>query len=171
MGLKCNFCNKIYSSYSSRCNHVKKYHNEEFEKLTHDSSNFTQNSSNIRSVNVDSEKKNKLCCQYCNKELSRSDNLKRHEKTCESKNNTKQEIEEIKKQNEELKCELKEIKKLIKTNMKSKQIKNVNNGNIINGNIINNIVIELGGESTKLLTEGQKLNVFKSINYGEYPYI
>jgi hypothetical protein len=169
MVIRCNYCNKQYASYSSRCNHIKKYHNDEYIKSPQISSFFTHNSSKMSNINLN--KTNKLCCQYCNKELSRSDNLKRHEKICVFNKVTNQEMQEIKKQNDELKCELKEIKKLIKINTKSKNIKNVINGNVINGNVINNYIIELGGENTKLLTEYQKLKVLKSINYGEYPVI
>ena len=175
MNLPCKYCNKLYASYSSRCNHIKKFHNSENE-LPHKSSsnpplNSVPNSSTI--PNTSNIKLNNLCCKYCNKEMSRSDNLKRHEKTCANKKDI---IEELKKQNDKLKQELNEMKNICKTNIKSK---NVINGNVINGNVnnnvnnnvVNNIIIELGGECMKLLSEEQKLKVLKSINYDEYPVV
>ena len=66
MVIRCNYCNKQYASYSSRCNHIKKYHNDEYIKSPQISSFFTHNSSKMSNINLD--KTNKLCCQYCNKE-------------------------------------------------------------------------------------------------------
>ena len=189
MNLVCKYCNKIYASYSSRCNHIKKFHNSENE-LPHKSSsnpplNSVPNSSTI--PNTSNIKLNNLCCKYCNKEMSRSDNLKRHEKTCANKKDIIEELKKqsddlkkhsdnLKKQNDKLKQELNEMKNMCKTNIKSKNVINGNviNGNvnnIVNNNVVNNIIIELGGECMKLLSEEQKLKVLKSINYGEYPII
>lgn len=182
MNLPCKYCNKLYASYSSRCNHVKKFHNSENE-LPHKSSsnpqkNLVPNSSTI--PNTPNIKLNNLCCKYCNKEMSRSDNLKRHEKTCANKKDIIEELknqsDDLKKQNDKLKQELNEMKNICKTNIKSKNVINGNviNGNvnnIVNNNVVNNIIIELGGECIKILSEEQKLKVLKSINYDEYPIV
>jgi hypothetical protein len=109
--------------------------------------------------------------------MSRSDNLKRHEKICANKKDIIEELkkqsDDLKKQNDKLKQELNEMKNMCKTNIKSKNIINGNiiNGNVINNNVVNNIIIELGGECIKLLSEEQKLKVLKSVNYGEYPIV
>ena len=117
--------------------------------------------------------------------MSRSNNLKRHEKTCANKKDIIEELkkqsDDLKKQNDKLKQELNEMKNIcksnIKTNIKSKNVINGNvingnvNNNIVNNNVVNNIIIELGGECMKLLSEEQKLKVLKSINYGEYPIV
>ena len=69
------------------------------------------------------------------------------------------------------------MKNMTKTNIKSKNVINGNvingnvNNNIVNNNVVNNIIIELGGECMKLLSEEQKLKVLKSVNYGEYPIV
>ena len=182
MNLPCKYCNKIYASYSSRCNHIKKFHNSENELAHKSSSNAPKNPlSNFQKLvqhsstipNTPNIKLNNLCCKYCNKEMSRSNNLKRHEKTCANKKDI---IEELKKQNDKLKQELNEMKNMTKTNIKSKNVINGNviNGNvnnIVNNNVVNNIIIELGGECMKLLSEEQKLKVLKSINYDEYPVV
>ena len=38
MDLKCSYCNKVYSSYQSRCNHIRRYHTNQI------SNNISQNS-------------------------------------------------------------------------------------------------------------------------------
>ena len=119
--------------------YIKKFHSNE-------NIIFTQKSTNSANIKL-----NNLCCKYCNKEMSRSNNLKRHEKTCVNKKDI---IEELTKKTHELN----EIKKLIKTNSKSK-------------NIINCNIIKFDEEPMKLLSEEQKLKVLNSINGGKYPIV
>jgi len=77
----CKLCNKYYSSNSSLCNHNKKFHNNnnlhytsKYLKIPQKYLKIPQNTSIIN-------------CKYCNKILSRYNNLIRHEKICKNKNN------------------------------------------------------------------------------------
>jgi hypothetical protein len=72
----CKTCNKNYSCYKSLWNHNKKFHKVETSQKTHIDS-IDQNSSKLTL--------NKLKCIYCNKILSRKNNLTRHERTCKNK--------------------------------------------------------------------------------------
>jgi hypothetical protein len=73
----CNICNKKYSSYKSLWLHNKKYHNVK-------QSNSTKNTQ-ISIISPSISTQNKNTCKYCNKILSRSDSLKRHEEKCSTK--------------------------------------------------------------------------------------
>ena len=89
-----------------------------------------------------------LQCIYCNKKLSRYDNLKRHEKICKHNNKNKNENELLKQEINELKNKInillqsnKISPKTIKTIKKINTQNNINNINNINNtqNNINNI--------------------------------
>ena len=73
MDYKCNVCNKIYSSYQSLWIHNKKYHN-----TININTSKTHQTPQILPQQI-------LNCKYCLKNLSRKDNLKRHEQTCNQK--------------------------------------------------------------------------------------
>jgi uncharacterized Zn-finger protein len=124
----------------------------------------------------------KFYCEYCKKELSRKDNLKRHYSICELKNKYEKKLEEennkLKHENEELKKMMMElINKNCKVHPKTleKINKNLGNGNsVVNGdhnnittNSMNNSqntinVIGLGNEDlTNILTEKQQLKVLR----------
>jgi hypothetical protein len=93
-------------------------------------------------------------CNSCSKILSRLDNLKRHEKICNSKSDEKQEIELLKNIIKEMKKNHDEMDKKIKLLEKSKSsTKNINNGNIYNGKTINNITINAIGHEMITLTK------------------
>ena len=69
----CNICNKKYSSYKSLWLHNYKFHN-------------TKNLKNPQNVLITTNKENsELICEYCKKNLSRKDNLKRHQIKCKNK--------------------------------------------------------------------------------------
>ena len=95
-------------------------------------------------------------CEYCNKELSRIDNLNRHiEKYCKKKRELdKMENENskiIEKQNKIIDLQSKQINKLLEKN--AKQINNTQNNNN-STNIINNIHINnYGEENLEMLTD------------------
>jgi hypothetical protein len=63
---KCNFCNKIFSSRQSKCNHVAKFH---------------------KNLCIPIINENKISCTYCNKYFSTKSSLTRHIKYyCKTKN-------------------------------------------------------------------------------------
>ena len=140
---KCEICKHDYSSYKSRWLHIKKYHKNNEKKIT-------------QSTQKNSEE---FQCVYCDKILSRSDNLKRHEKTCKKKD--EDDIFKDEKIKEAYHKEIEQFKadffKAMKVHPKTadkinNQISsnntnsnNTNNGTIINNNI--NLIIPLGKEN------------------------
>jgi DNA repair ATPase RecN len=174
----CSYCNKEYASYSSRSNHIKKFHtNNKTQKPSKSevsSSNITQNLTNQPQKN--------LICEYCKKDFSRKDNLTRHENNCKIKkenyNKLQKEIDELKEQNNQLKIQNEELSKLMKNIIKKVKINkdSLNKiNNIINNttnNTINNItnntinntinIVALGKENlSEVFTIQEKLNILK----------
>ena len=159
MEFNCEHCNKSYKSYQSRWNHVNRYHNNTTLKKSSETSNITSKMPQNSTTLV----KNKLSCSFCGKQLSRLDNLKRHEQKCKDKLNENKVSNKnleiiIEKQSKEL-AELKElIQKSLKIHPKTLQKINSQLGNIVNGDVNNNIVIQVGNEDfNKVLTENEKL--------------
>jgi hypothetical protein len=159
MEFKCDQCNKSYKSYQSRWNHVNRYHNNITLKKPSETSSITSKMPQNSTIQV----KNKLSCSFCGKQLSRLDNLKRHEQKCKDKPNENKSSNKnleiiIEKQSKEL-AELKElIQKSMKIHPKTLQKINSQLGNIVNGDVNNNIVIQVGNEDfNKVLTENEKL--------------
>jgi len=162
----CNLCNKFYASASSLCNHNKKFHKIETNNNT---SNLPQNNLFLpQDTSINHNKKNKLECVYCNKILSRYDNLKRHEKICKNKNNIidentllKNEINDLKdKINILLKSNKIHPKKLQKINTQNNINNNINN-NIQNNNIQNNInltYVKFGNEKLSEILTKKEMN-------------
>ncbi len=75
----CNICNKKYASYQSLWKHNKEFHkNNDKQIINPQNSSILLKNSSIIPQNISLS----LQCLYCNKVYSRSDNLKRHEKTC-----------------------------------------------------------------------------------------
>ena len=128
MEYRCNKCNKDYSSYQSLWIHNKKFHTIVSSKLPQTPSLLPQKSSNIPEI---------IICSFCNKQFSRKDNLKRHEKSCKNKINTDDKYEILEKKISELKAELDKTKNI--TSITNNNNNNSNN-NINNGTIINNVV-------------------------------
>jgi hypothetical protein len=92
-------------------------------------------------------------CNKCSKILSRIDNLHRHEKKCKEKDNTNNEITELKEEINKLKTEI--------TKKANKKTINNNHGNIQNGHIINNITInKIGNENLSLLNDNEITMIF-----------
>lgn len=100
--LRCNICNKVYSSKSSLCNHNKKFHKTNspilLPKMGGRLPNITP-SVGERSPNVTThEPLHKYSCILCNKILANRHSKWRHENKCNSKNDIDKQIklEEIK---------------------------------------------------------------------------
>ncbi|MBU3733943.1 MAG: hypothetical protein FGM30_05525 [Candidatus Fonsibacter sp.] len=131
MDFKCNHCDKCFKSYQSRWNHINIKH-----KLS-SSSKSSNSSSNI------------LECRYCNKKLSRIDNLKRHENNCKSKN---------------------EILNQTTNNNINNQTNNIQNANTINNGIIDNkkiVINNFGQNNYDFLTDGFKKKMCKELIFEE----
>lgn len=145
----CKVCNKKYKSYQSLWKHNKKFHN------THNPHSTQINSNN--SSKITQTKKKIYNCSFCNKILSRIDNLKRHEKSCKDTNkpNIEIQLQLSQKENEILKLKLK-IEKSNKMHPKSfKKLNNMlinnalmNSNNINSNNSVNNYnILSLGNEN------------------------
>ena len=138
----CNICDKQYKDKSGLWYHNNKYHNKNTTILPQNTTILPQKISS---------------CQYCNKELSRYDSLKRHIFICKDKQ--KKDLEEsiYKQELEKLKKELDKVKKQ-KT---GKTITyNINNGSINSNNSNSNNktlnICDTGKENVKLLTDTEK---------------
>jgi hypothetical protein len=113
--IKCNICNKVYSSKSSLCNHNKKFHNENINK-TDNSMKKTDNSMKKTDENIKNYN-----CRYCNKEYNNKNSRWSHEKICKIKLN---------KSTEDKKLELlikKEEAKILKLKIKLQNSDKVDN--------------------------------------------
>ena len=170
MEYKCDICNKNYKTYQTLWNHNKNFHNITSTNLHINPQNNTI-SPQISTTN------NHLVCSFCNKHLSRTDSLKRHEKTCKEKD---KELSNVKQLEIQLKIKEQEILKLKLKLQKSKkadivtvnqlnklllerhkQYQNyINNGNInnYNGNVVNNI---------QLIGFGKEENIIERLTYKE----
>ena len=139
--IKCDICNKIYSSKSSLCNHNKKFH-----------SNNTTN--NVKFVNncliIDvkcKENVKSLTCELCNKIFNTRAAKSLHKKKCtveysninkqiEDTNKKKIELEIIKENN----IRLKEESKILQLKLKLDRSNEINHIQPINNQLINIIV-------------------------------
>ena len=81
MYIICKFCNKKYASYSSRSNHIKKFHNQEStignSKVIH---KFTSGH-----PDVIQQSSNKHICKNCTKEFKYKQGKWKHEQKCNNK--------------------------------------------------------------------------------------
>jgi hypothetical protein len=146
--VRCNSCNKYYSSKSSLCNHNKKYHSN---SVIPSSTLIAQNSTLI-AQNSTLFAPNKYNCKYCNKNFSRNYCVTRHEKTCKSKKNMLINSDEILK----LKNKIIELENKIGNNT----VNNTNNGTI--NNITNNIKVSFGDEDIDKISTKDKKKILNS---------
>ena len=182
------FVIKNYKSLNSLGNHNRKFHPEKCRKYsekTRKYSNHTQNNSLLPQKTSNFNEISNLQCRYCSKIYSRSDNLKRHTKTCKAKKNIENENLLLKKENEELKNKYKEYDEEIKNlkdqllDVMNKQCKmhhqtfNKIQNQLINNNEYNNCtfnIVQLGQEDLiNTLSEKEQLKVlnkkYQSLNY------
>jgi hypothetical protein len=175
----CQYCNKEYSSLSSRSNHIKRIHNSEvFQKTTTSipkiHSNVFQSIPNVLSKGIQEEKEiiDVVTCKFCHKKYSSRQNRWKHEKICKEKCKEneienkdeiiqilKESILEIKKnQEEQMEQFKKECLKAMKIHPRTLQ---KINKQLNNFGTINNInLIGLGKEGfEEVLTDKQKLYV------------
>jgi len=157
MDIICIHCNKVFKSYQSRCNHVRKYHKD---VVTTNSTNSTNSTPILDCV--------KNQCKFCNKIFCRSDSLARHINLNRCKNITSNEKELI-----EIKKEVTELKQIVNklTNKEKSVINNVIVNSNVNNGIVNNIN-SLGYENIlSKLSEKEKIRLLTGIPHQEYPII
>ena len=158
MEYKCKHCNKYYSSYQSRCNHIRKYH----KTNVNDDVNVSQipvNVLSLKTVTTHNEEETKYKCIKCNKPFKFRQGKWAHEKICKQNEVDSVEIELIK---EIQKSKLETEKKLETQNKEIENLKlmlqkalkihpktlNKINNQLNNSGTINNItIIQLGSEN------------------------
>ena len=131
---KCFICNKFYSSYKSWWNHNKQFHKNETVDNNIDITEHVTVIPNIITEHVTIITKiKKYNCSKCNKLFNNYQNRWKHEKICKLKNIqpiTENKIEKLKKENEEIKNTISELKNLILQQVKTTKIQQKNNTNI-----------------------------------------
>jgi hypothetical protein len=152
----CNLCNKKYSDKSGLWYHNKKFHPETSEKLLNSSSSILKISSNSTPNEI-----NNLKCHMCNKNYSRSDNLKRHLLICNKKNDFEEKQEKMQQKISMLENK---IELLSKNQKPTTKIINKVSGNLINGNNqdIGNkqIIYKTGSETLDTISYNEVSTIF-----------
>ena len=164
MVLLCKYCNKEYASYSSRSNHIKRYHSEVYSKsnpvVGTTSPTVTSEVISKSSIPEINETTNKYKCKRCNAVFKYKQGKWRHEQKCESNinsvetlkkvlNDKDEKIELLTKQNEENNKNLVELKNIVlelinkNCKMHPKTLEKINkqlnsNNTITNSNINSN---------------------------------
>ena len=137
MTVICKYCNKEYSSQSSRSNHIKKFHNNESEHLSSLSSNTSSNK-------IIRKSSSEYKCRFCNNTYSYIQGRWKHEKICEKSENIiknksidEQKIEKIEKEMLEYKKEVEVLKNQLQKALKihPKTLQKINNQLNNNGTI------------------------------------
>jgi len=168
---KCKFCDKLYSSASSRSNHYSLYHKSDVsQKLVKMANNVSQKlailANNVNKVVISNDFK----CNFCDNIYKHRSSKSKHEKTCKAKKEEKY---------KELENKVYQLEKIIKSKKNQKtSTTNTNNGTIINGNgngIINNNNIHINGLGSEniigKLTENEKINLITGLLFKEVPYV
>ena len=155
MKLICQYCNKEFASYASRCNHIKKFHVAKSEISSKIPTIVTQNHSN----NEIKSEKSKIICEFCNKSFSRKDNVKRHQLKCEKKENVLLLVKKL--ENEVNILKSKTINKKVLTNTNNTLTNNnSHNKTTINGNVNQYYIAPTGKEDTQF-TISEIKEIFK----------
>jgi hypothetical protein len=153
----CNICNKEYASQSSLCNHNKKFHQNNNEKIKN---SLNRSENNMKKFDNGLKKSDNIKtyeCRKCNKIYNNKQSRWSHEQKCIVKNDDK--IEQLEEKNKILEDTINELKKQVSTILQEKgkihhktlqkinnklTNNNINNGNINNGQIINNTFVKFG---------------------------
>lgn len=175
---QCNLCDKKYKHRQNLYRHRRNVHNNNSSKTTQNSVEISNISSKITQNDINLSKKTSentlFSCQYCNKNFTRNDNKKRHEKKCSQ---TKPEYSDLENMYNKLKSDLlnlmntkckihpKKLQRLCRENNISID-QSINTNNIdqsVNKTINNNhIIIQLGNENlSSILPRKEKLNILK----------
>ena len=179
-GRQCKICNKYYSSYKSLWNHNKKYH----DNLLSESNPIViqkSSTSNPKVIQESSESNPKVIqessnikpfkCNYCSNCYKYKQGKYKHEKLCKNKDEYSNTMNQIKKENIEIKLMLTNILKLCKIHPKTLQKLNnqlINSNNNINSNNTNNgtinnttvNIVKFGSEEiNKILSQSEILKI------------
>ena len=137
--IKCNLCNKYYSSKQSLSNHIKNIHKN----------------NKITSKNNKIIIENKYKCNYCENIYKHKQSRTKHHKTCKDNKDviTNLQNKVIELENKILKINNSEIAKSINNS-------NNTNSNNVNNGVINNITIKFGAEDlSKILTKKDMIKI------------
>lgn len=184
MSLICKYCDKEYKSYSSRSNHIRKFHINPKVIQSHPQMDYRETKSHPKSSSI--EGNSSLYCQYCNKVFKYKQGKWKHEQKCknnqtseDSKDVIIKELKEIiKKQDDMIKTKFSEMKnELLETLNKNakihpktlekinKQLNSNNNSHNNNSNnkmVINNTYVKFGSLSyDKILTDKQQRDILR----------
>lgn len=157
---QCKFCDKKYSSLSSRSNHVKLYH-KPGDKPDDKPGDKPDDKHMISTTQISN--KNKYKCKYCDNVYEHFQSRWRHEQKCTNKE-TKELTDKLISFNPEeilvLKQEINELKNTIK-NLTTNNTHNINNQLNQHFNApINNNLIQLGRENLRdKLNDKEKLQI------------
>ena len=116
--LRCNICNKQYSSHSSLCNHNKKFHS--YNSIPVVSNNIPVVSESIPIVSIINIDKN--TCKICNKKYSSPQNRWKHEQKCKNNNQLFNELDKLKEENKQKELNIELIKEEIKLKKEESKI-------------------------------------------------
>ena len=161
----CNICNKKYKSKQSLCNHNKRFHSNDNQKVN------ISDEKVIQKVNIEKPFK----CDFCEKCYKFKQSKYRHQKKCSQ---TKPEYSDLENMYNKLKSDLlnlmntkckihpKKLQRLCRENNISID-QSINTNNIdqsVNKTVNNNqIIIQLGNENiSSVLPKKEKLNILKS---------
>jgi len=169
MNIICKYCNKEYSSQSSRSNHIKKYHNDEINQTKPND----KPKKNFDKSNISLDKSDEYKCNYCSKKYKHFQSRWKHEQKCKNinieKDTNNSKIKLLENKNAKIEKEIFKYKKEMDTlkNMLQKALKihpktlNKINNQLNNSGTINNItIIQLGHENlSQILNTRQKKNI------------
>ena len=160
MEFKCEYCEKLYKSYQSRWNHIKKYHNDTcVPTVFQECSNGVPKSVPNVIQNEKSEKVYK--CDKCNKLYANRHSKWKHQKSCKQElvtNQTNEKLDLILNVLKTMKIHPKKLEKM------NKDLMNINNGTIIN-TINNNYILPYSEQNLKdVLNDKDKMKVLQSGN-------
>ena len=171
MVIICKYCNKEYSSYSSRSNHIKKYHNDDNKQLINIDKHYNKQ---LINKNDDLKIDKKYLCKKCDKSFDFYQSRWRHEKNCKvikEHKNTEDKIKQLENKNNIMAAEMERLKDIIQKSLKIhpqtlKKINNelsnniINSNNITNNTINNNLYVQIGNEDlVNVLTKAEKRGI------------
>jgi hypothetical protein len=122
-GYRCKWCNKLYASKSSLCNHTKKFHSSEKLKSP---KQFDESIISIEKRLINDKPTSKSYdCRYCNKNYTNKNSRWSHEKKCIIIHNNKEIInkEKINSENKQKELELELLLKMEETKIKQAEAK------------------------------------------------
>ena len=182
--IRCNLCNKQYSSQSSLCNHNKKFHNNNnCNSIPIVSNNIpivSESIPNVSIVNVD-----KNTCKICNKKYSSPQNRWKHEQKCKNNNQLSNELDKLNAENKQKELNIELIKEEIKLKKEESKIlqlkiklekstkvdnitlKKLNKLLLERNNRIKNSNINSNVNSNNVQNNYQTINNFQLIGFGK----